>query len=175
MDFAAALEEAIALSRKRALRLAVASTVGAVVLGAVLVLALNKQAPVLLMAVLIALVWVPVLYGTPTSRTMQRLRGAAPASWLPSPSHGVVALQGDHLVAGGLPVSTLDRHAERRISSVSYDEAQHALTVFIQREINDGNGSNREATSRHAIRLAAGVSQAQAYAFAKQALGLTLK
>ena len=172
MDFASALEQAIATSKQKAFRLAGVVTAGCLAGAAVLFFATHTVFGAIPMLVVIGVLWFLALTGTPGTRALMSLRGATPEQWLPSPSHGVVVATAEHLLGGGLARAELNRHARCRVTSVSFDEAAHALTVDLTNIVQTRDGE-REELKRSVVELDRAVTPERAYAFAKHVLGLS--
>jgi hypothetical protein len=66
----------------------------------------------------------------------------------------------------------LNRHAGCRVTSISFDEAAHALTVDVTRIVRTRDGE-REDLTRSVVALDRSVPPDRAYAFAKSVLGLS--
>lgn len=171
MSFDEALEKAIASTRRAAVRN------GVLLIGAGLVvgvgIALSSPLPfygVVFGGVLIGL---GVMNLLKQPQELTKLRGATPATWVPSPSHGVLVVAGNRLLAAGLAVD-LDRHATYRVSSVSYDETAHALQVQTFRIVQTRDGE-REVVAREFIKLERSLEATKAYALAKELLALSLR
>ncbi|MBL8915847.1 MAG: hypothetical protein JNM17_34430 [Archangium sp.] len=113
-----------------------------------------------------------VLFQSTQTGPLGSLRGGTPEHWLPSKSHGVVAVKGDQLLGGGFS-ATLDRHSRIRVSSVSYDETAHGVLVQLISVVPDRNGGEREVHSRELVLLDASVTADRGFAFAKKMLELS--
>ena len=172
MDFSAALEQAIATSNQKSFRMAGAVTAGCVAVGVALFFGTHSVFGGLPMLVAIGALWFVALTGTPATKALTRLRGAQPEHWLPSPSHGVLVVSGEHLVGGGLPRAELNRHARCRVTSVSFDEEAHALTVDVTNTVQTRDGE-REVLDRSVVALDRSVPAERAYALSKTVLGLS--
>lgn len=172
MTFEAALERALAVSRRRSRVQGAGLLAASVLIAAVSFFVfhhLQGAAAVLLIVGglgLQKLIW-------PSVAALERLRGGTPALWAPSASHGVVVVVGSQLLAGKLAVE-LDRHALHRVASVGYDEAQHALLVHTLRR-DSAQDDARESTVREVIVLDQSVPPERGYALAKELLTLSLR
>lgn len=166
-SFDAALSHALAITTKRRVGAAFAATALVVVFFAV-VLATTRSwllAPPTLL--LLAPVWYLALHSGQTVGQLKRLRGGKPPHWLPSSSHGVLVLDDQALVAGGL-YGALDAKAEAKVVAVEYDEARHVITVDVKHTAAtaDGEHSRQVHTTVHFDEQ---VSAEQAAAFARAA------
>jgi len=172
MDFSTALEQAIATDRRKAFRIAGAVTAGCLALSAVLFFAAHTAFVAVPMLIVSGAFWFLAVTGTPSAKALMRLRGAQPEQWLPSPSHGVLVVTPEHLVGGGLPRAELNRHARCRVTSISFDEEAHALTVDVTNVVQTRDGE-REVLKRAVVALDRSVPGERAYAFARNVLGLS--
>lgn len=172
MDFPTALEKAIATGGQQALTVAAAVTAGGLALAGLLFFLTHTVFGALPLAIFIGVSWFVVLTGSPGTKALISLRGATPEHWLPSSSHGVLVVTAEHLVGGGLPRTELNRHARCRVTSTSYDEAAHALTVDVTRVVQTRDGE-REDLKRSTLKLDPSVTPDRAYAFARHVLELS--
>ena len=175
MEFNAALDRAIDVSHRRTLVLGVAMAVfgpGVLLLlwfgvgGWNLLLLLQVLIPVFVVtATVLAALW---RRRAKTADLLTKLRGAQLPFWLESPSHGVVLLTDTHVLSGGVPPASFDRHADCRLTSTSYDEEAHAMTLDVT-EIHRSNDNERESQNRSLVKLATSVTRERAHAFAREA------
>lgn len=173
MDFAAALEKAIAAEQRQGFIRAAAVTVICAGLGAAVFIGTKMLAVLFPLVVFAAVSWFVAIAGTATTKALSRLRGAQPGeAWLPSPSHGLLVATSEVLVGGGLAPAELNRHARRRITSISYDEPAHQLTVDVTAIVQTRDGE-REELDRSRVKLDSAVTPERGYAFAKHVLGLS--
>lgn len=171
MDFATALEKAITVGKRNALGLALTISVPSILIAIVTWnLPVDGEFPFVALVIGVC-IWPVAFAGTSGTRAMEELRGAQPEHWLPSPTHGVVVLTAEHLLAGDLRAE-LNRHARRRITSVAYDDTDHSLVVALLsvRQTNDGE---REDQRQISVKLDPSVPAERAFAFAKHALELS--
>lgn len=102
----------------------------------------------------------------PAAPPFEKFKTRAPELWVPSPSHGLLLVDGDWVMAGAT-WAPLDRHANDRVTSVSYDEAGHALILqTVRAEWRDGN-KVAEQHSRAVVALEAAYTAEQARALAR--------
>lgn len=170
MNFERALDAALVTERARArMKGAVAIVTGLVGAGILLVV----HQPIYAVVVGLVIVGQGVFLLLSSSSALAKLRGGLPDFWFPSPSHGVVVVAGNRLISSGISVE-LDRHAMHRVSSVSYDEAAHALKVQTLRIVQTRDGEREEHTTE-VLLLDREISQERGYALARELLALSLR
>lgn len=171
MDFGTALEQSIALTKRRSFEAMMLWAGGGIVLSALNYL-MGGRIMYSVVGVVIALLSLLFAFGgTAASRQLESLRGGQPEHWLPSPSHGVVVLVGDHLIAGAYR-GELNRHARERVVSVSFDEEAHALTVDLIKVVKDRDGE-REEQRRTVAKIDPAISTHECFVFTKHLLELS--
>jgi hypothetical protein len=171
MDFSAALERAIDLTKRRSLEAMMLWAGGALALSA-LNYFMGGRLWHSVVGIIAALLSVLYAFGsTAATRTLESLRGSTPEHWLPSSSHGVVVLAGNVLIAGAHKAA-LDRHARERIVSISFDEDSHALTIDLIKVVKH-DGGEREDQRRTVAKIDPSISTHEGLAFAKRVLDLS--
>lgn len=127
----------------------------------------RHEDPVRSAAVLIfgALAVAALVTRRPGEHALEALAGQQVRWWAPSPSHGLIALHQQQLCLGPLAFS-MDRHERRRVSTVAYDEATHALVVRTV-ELERRRTAEREVQRRHDVTLDQHTTPARGYELAK--------